>query len=480
MAISLKFKKLTINTKNGADKYFIPVKSEQKAIMYRVNYTLDGAALEHMDIQIKSGTSYTNKIILQENYLVKYISVKMNNVDITSTAVSDNTIFIESVSGNIQINIFAYAGENLTLYSNYRPNAKFSNSIEIDFAKGSEFIARIDTSTITNMTDIEYATILSFGFTANSITTWSNTTHPPTAHFSYNQNNNAIRLNIIGGMSGTSNNTYIDIPLTNNIINVKLTKQGLLINNTLITKETEMDFYNISNCNSKEMFFDMISYMNGVLYYGASEGSTVSQATYNITAKRVISTVDNTAITYSANNIVFKGANYIDTGIKLFNPARSFMIKLDFTNSEYFKFGPNTHTVLHCIHEVSPWYGLVVQDVSSNSMHYEIHPPQISTVKLTSNNGVNAGASLRARVCLSYNNDTGEYFVVYKDSDGKSGQQSITKLMTNTIEETLLLGCYRDTNDVKGRFWYGTINSIDVLDTAGTIDEAVGYVNEIF
>lgn len=47
---------------------------------------------------------------------------------------------------------------------------------------------------------------------------------------------------------------------------------------------------------------------------------------------------------------------------------------------------------------------------------------------------------------------------------------------TNTFSNTILLGAYRDSNDVKDRYWEGTINSFTVYDKVLTDKE----VNALF
>ena len=47
---------------------------------------------------------------------------------------------------------------------------------------------------------------------------------------------------------------------------------------------------------------------------------------------------------------------------------------------------------------------------------------------------------------------------------------------TGTFSNTILLGAYRDSSDVKGRYWKGTINTFTVYDKVLTDEE----VNALF
>ena len=52
---------------------------------------------------IELGQPYTNTFTVEEGYLLDSITIKMDNVDITSTALSGNTIYIPNVTGDIEI-----------------------------------------------------------------------------------------------------------------------------------------------------------------------------------------------------------------------------------------------------------------------------------------------------------------------------------------------------------------------------------------
>jgi hypothetical protein len=57
--------------------------------------------------------------------------------------------------------------------------------------------------------------------------------------------------------------------------------------------------------------------------------------------------------------------------------------------------------------------------------------------------------------------------------------QSISNIQFASIDETLLIGAYRTSDDVKGRFFKGTINEFKVYDHAFSNDECVAYVTEV-
>ena len=147
-------------------------------------------------------------------------------------------------------------------------------------------------------------------------------------------------------------------------------------------------------------------------------------------------------------------SDYIDTGIKLFDTAKTFTIFIDYTSTANYE---TQVVVFHCIHEVSPWRGLcLMKGVNSNT--YFI--------------GGQAGNQ------ASYNTNmpaTGKYLISFVDgvineivTVNNSGDlvYSATDIGANNpyvqISENLLIGCYQDASGTKGRYWSGTINKFGV------------------
>ena len=161
-------------------------------------------------------------------------------------------------------------------------------------------------------------------------------------------------------------------------------------------------------------------------------------------------------------------SDYIDTGIKLFDTAKTFTIFIDYTSTANYE---TQVVVFHCIHEVSPWRGLcLMKGVNSNT--YFI--------------GGQAGNQ------ASYNTNmpaTGKYLISFVDgvineivTVNNSGDlvYSATDIGANNpyvqISENLLIGCYQDASGTKGRYWSGTINKFGVWYKQLTEDE----INQVF
>lgn len=87
------------------------------AITYTVTNTLSHATNTNTDTSVIEGSSYTGTISADSGYELSTVTVEMGGVDITSTAYSNGTISIASVTGNIVITVTTEAG--ITWYTNF-------------------------------------------------------------------------------------------------------------------------------------------------------------------------------------------------------------------------------------------------------------------------------------------------------------------------------------------------------------------------
>ena len=188
--------------------------------------------------------------------------------------------------------------------------------------------------------------------------------------------------------------------------------------------------------------------------------SAVASCTITVNASPSTGPTEPIDYIYSLPNVkTFNASNsdFVDTGVKLFDTDKDFTVFLDFKGSTNNAATSNAHTLLHCMHEVSPWNGL--------SFAISVGGYQIDYQGNTTRNKWN-------QFSINYNNTNNHKIVIVKNAgenslklyyDQYSTQYTLTG--TNTfvpINENLLLGCYQQTNGAKGRFWNGTINDCKV------------------
>lgn len=170
----------------------------------------------------------------------------------------------------------------------------------------------------------------------------------------------------------------------------------------------------------------------------------------------------------------FDGTNYIDTGVQLFAENKPFTVVVDWEHGAS-AFNVSSHTVAHCMHEVNPWPGFVMQYSSTLSV-FDVQLIQGAKIGITaSDDGMTTSTFARIKavvrrasdgVATIYRryNQTGDVLV-------KSGSTTYTK-----VDQTLLLGCYQTTDGTKGRFAKGVMHEAIVYDRALSDDE----VNDLF
>lgn len=158
--------------------------------------------------------------------------------------------------------------------------------------------------------------------------------------------------------------------------------------------------------------------------------------------------------------MTFNGtSDYIDTGIQLFDEAKSFTIICE---AEFSKLTDQNKCLLHCINEVSPWPGLSID--GSNGIRICYTGSSSLTTTISNRNAVSA-------LAIRYV-DGKMNAIRYKNTSGDIVTQTINGTPTYTkVTQNLLLGAYQDTSGTKGRFFNGTINRFEVYPTALSDEE---------
>ena len=88
-----------------------------------------------------------------------------------------------------------------------------------------------------------------------------------------------------------------------------------------------------------------------------------------------------------------------------------------------------------------------------------------------------AECSSEQKICIRITSGSNTINIKYKVEGKTASIKTIDGTMrTDTFNNTILLGAYRNTNDEKGRYWKGTINSFTVYDRVLTDEE----VNALF
>lgn len=203
--------------------------SSSETTTYTVTNNLANSTSSNSNISINKGSSYNATITANTGYNISSIKVTMGGTDISSTAVSGNTITISNVTGNIIITVTTTSTSTTIKYT--------------------------ITNTLTNCTNSNTATSVDENTSYSAIITA----------------NTGYRLSTVTvTMGGTD--------ITNTVVSNGVISIGNVIGDVIITAEAEsslnklnitVDDFNLININK-----DNLSYTNNILSYSGNPTST--------------------------------------------------------------------------------------------------------------------------------------------------------------------------------------------------------------
>lgn len=227
--------------------------------------------------------------------------------------------------------------------------------------------------------------------------------------------------------------------------------------------------------------------LSGELKVGTST-ITVSKDGKTATFEVTVTQGQETGLLYRLPSVTeLNGVNeYVDTGIQLMKTKRNFTIVVDFNEDNGVLALDKMATLFHCMLEDNVNYiypGISCHFAYSDNGNTKFFQSSYNGNTSNSNNSIYHGFSNvsigRVRYACSVDTDTNIMTVCMKVNGELAINQSISEIKFASIDETLLIGAYRTSDDVKGRFFKGTINEFKVYNHAFSNDECVAYVTEV-
>ena len=160
-------------------------------------------------------------------------------------------------------------------------------------------------------------------------------------------------------------------------------------------------------------------------------------------------------------------SDYIDTEVQLRKEDISFTIFFHVSENE--SGDTNTRTILHCMHEASPYDGLTFKYASSNfNFICGTGASAIFTIPESAilNDGIYA--------VITHEQGTSNYDVYYK-----TATRIQHKLLTYnfvSVDETMIIGAYQNTGGVKDRYFKGTIYDLSVRSDVASYQSICNYL----
>ena len=172
----------------------------------------------------------------------------------------------------------------------------------------------------------------------------------------------------------------------------------------------------------------------------------------------------------------FDGSNFIDTGVCARDTDKDLTIFISY-NGEIVTPRHEQCSVMHAMLESNGYPGLSIDTtledyyrIGTSVNNYWLVDDEGNRMKCTE-------CSSEQKICIRITSGSNTIKINYKIEGKNASVKTINGLMnTATFSNTILLGAYRDSSDVKGRYWKGTINSFTVYDKVLTDEE----VNALF
>ena len=172
----------------------------------------------------------------------------------------------------------------------------------------------------------------------------------------------------------------------------------------------------------------------------------------------------------------FDGTNFIDTGVCARDIDKDLTIFISY-NGEIVAPKREQVSVMHCMLESNGYPGLSIDTTLENQYRIGTGRGNYWLIDDEGNQMKNTNCSNEQKVCIRITSGSNAIKINYKIEGKNASVKTIGGLMnTATFNNTILLGAYRDSSDVKGRYWKGTINSFTVYDKVLTDEE----VNALF
>ena len=175
------------------------------------------------------------------------------------------------------------------------------------------------------------------------------------------------------------------------------------------------------------------------------------------------------------NPTTFDGSNFIDTGVCARDTDKDLTMFISY-NGVAVGITTGEVCVMHAMLESTGYPGFSI-DTSAKNYRIGVARGNYWLLDDAGEKIQCVDCSSEQKICIRITSGSNIINIKYKIEGKNASVKTIEGAMkTNTFNNTILLGAYRDSSDVKGRYWKGTINSFTVYDKVLTDEE----VNALF
>ena len=171
----------------------------------------------------------------------------------------------------------------------------------------------------------------------------------------------------------------------------------------------------------------------------------------------------------AAKTFAAASKEYIDTGVKLFatvDPKPSWTILMEVQGNSLTATS-DTYALAHCMEETSPWPGLSIAIWGNGDLGVNLYRAsgQVANLSVLNNRSVKIGIVISGLALTTRTNS------------GVGNYTSVAYTPSATVDKSLLIGAYQQSNGTKGRFFNGTVHQFMVFNKALDVSTVEGWVN---
>lgn len=153
-------------------------------------------------------------------------------------------------------------------------------------------------------------------------------------------------------------------------------------------------------------------------------------------------------------------SDFVDTGVELFDTDKDFSILIDFTGGmDDIGISGGGKAVIHCLHETSPWNGVVLD--GNHTKSFRVASGSEQTFLLDSDGARLPYYSRKNQKYIIVKEKGNNILKIYNYYYGQA-QTFASSGVLNTFNQNLLLGCIQTIDGTKERFWAGIIHRCKV------------------
>ena len=485
---------IRVTTSSGetvTSNVFTVTLTDNTSTIYAITYNLTNCTSSNNAKHIDANTKYSATIIANTGYTLNTITVIMGGSDVTSSVVNNNTITINSVTGNVVITAKATEQSTPSQTIGNMTNGKGINQSThvitdnadcwatvkaITVEKGATYTLQMDATWVWGYAYDDSDNYVSELFTSNGNNNYTYTFTAPTTKIRYGCYDPGKYLtycNLTKTSGGTETLTISNISNITQTANTEFYIQ--YSTNIAVTKhEVSWDGGNTFYDKTSDVEASGTSYKfkhdnkaSAGTYRMAIRVTTSSGVTKtsNVFTVTLTSTSTTPTPVYELADTVFDGSSkYVDTGVKPFKTASDYTVFLDFDDGGATQ-NDDLANVMHCVYEEGAYDGLKLYLNHEDGHYYLVGNSQNTTTNYTYEDSWTMVKGQRNKIAIAISKGVVSNIVI------NGSTVAVNKNAYDMNDYSLILGAYQDKECNKSKYWKGTIHTCKVWNSAFTVAE---------